>query len=64
MRMPKVQHKRQEAEVAKLERYVNQLLNERGGINKNTMESIIRDLEKSVLVKRTQKQVCPTFAYE
>lgn len=62
--MPKVQLKHQEAEVAKLERYNRQLLNERCEIDKKTMESIIRDLEESALVKRTQKQVCPTSAYE
>ena len=43
--------------MVKLEHYIRQLIDERGGIDKNIMKSIVSDLEKSALVKRTQKQV-------
>lgn len=43
--------------MAKLERYIGQLVDDRGGVDTGTMETIVKDLEKSTLVKKAQQQV-------
>lgn len=43
--------------MVKLERYVSQLVDDRGGVDAELLENITRDLEKSALVKMGQKKV-------
>lgn len=43
--------------MAKLERYITQLVADRGGVDAGVMERIIKDLEKNTLIKKFQKQV-------
>lgn len=43
--------------MAKLERYVGQLVEDRGGVDDSVMETIVRDIERSSRVKNAQKKV-------
>lgn len=43
--------------MAKLERYVGQLVEDRGGIDDSVMQNIVRDIEKSSRAKSAQKKV-------
>lgn len=43
--------------MAKLERYITTLVDERGGVDAGVMETIVKDMEKGSFKKKTQKQV-------
>lgn len=43
--------------MAKLERYVGQLVDDRGGVDVAVLENIVKDIERSSRVKRVLKQV-------
>ncbi|CAM9497383.1 unnamed protein product, partial [Scytosiphon promiscuus] len=52
-----VQLQRQGADMVKLERYIGQLVDDRGGVDAGVLESITKDLERSSRVKSALKQV-------
>lgn len=53
-----MQLQRQGAEIAKLERYVGQLVDDRGGVDDATLENIVKEIERSSRAKRALKEVC------
>ena len=48
---------RQGADMAKLERYIGQLVDDRGGVDDSVMENIVKDVERSARVKSALKKV-------
>ncbi|CAM9459906.1 unnamed protein product [Ectocarpus fasciculatus] len=51
-----VQLQRQGADMAKLERYIGQLTDERGGVDTGVLENIVKDIERSSRMKHAMKQ--------
>lgn len=43
--------------MAKLERYIGQLVDERGGVDGVTLENIVKEIERSSRAKRALKEV-------
>lgn len=43
--------------MAKLERYIGQLVDDRGGVDDSVMENIVKDVERSSRVKSALKKV-------
>lgn len=43
--------------MVKLERYIGQLVDDRGGVDAGVLENIVKDLERSSRAKSAQKQV-------
>lgn len=54
--LTQVQLKRQGADMAKLERYISQLTDERGGVDSCVLENIVKDIERSSRMKYAMKQ--------
>lgn len=52
-----MQLQRQGAEIAKLERYIGQLVDDRGGVGDATLEHIVKEIERSSRAKRALKEV-------
>lgn len=48
--------------MVKLERYIGQLVDDRGGIDAGVLENIIEDLERSSRIKSALKQVGSSFS--
>ncbi|CAM9607448.1 unnamed protein product [Ectocarpus sp. 12 AP-2014] len=51
-----VQLQRQGADMSKLERYIGQLTDERGGVDTCVLENIVKDIERSSRMKHAMKQ--------
>ena len=43
--------------MAKLERYIGQLVDDRGGVDDSILEDIVKDIERSSRVKSALKEV-------
>lgn len=48
--------------MAKLERYIGQLVDDRGGVDDSVLENIVKDVERSSRVKSALKKVGGTYA--